>query len=118
MSAEVEFFSAISSAATVTALVGARIYPDVAQQESVLPLIVFERTATEPVTTIHDGFPVAAKVTLSMSVWATTRLVAEEIADATVLALRQHAIVVNRFGHFDDETGAHAAVIEFEIWET
>lgn len=117
MSAEIDVYTALKNAVGVTAIVAGRIYPDVAQQNVLPPLIVFERTASEPVTTIHDGAPVASKVTVSVSGWATTRLLAEQIGDAAQLALHTVGISVNRFGHYDDQVAAYASVIEFEVWE-
>lgn len=41
MSAETSLYAALSAAAGVIALVGARVYPDVAPQDVVLPSVVF-----------------------------------------------------------------------------
>lgn len=117
MSAESEVLAALVGAAGVVALVQSRIYTDSAEQGVALPLIVFERRATAPVTTIHDGVPVAAKVTVAVSVWAKTRLVAEQIADAVQVAMGAVGVCINRFAHYDNDTTAHAAVLDFDVWE-
>lgn len=117
MSAETIVFSGLSSSVEVTTLVGTRIYPDVAAQGSSLPLIVYERRASEIITTIHDGYPIATKSTMVVSSWADTKLAAETIAENAQIALRTMATSVDRYGNYDEDTGSHAAVVEFEVWE-
>lgn len=117
MRAEEEVYAGLSGDAAITALVATRIYPDLAAQSVSLPLIVFERRATQPIVTIHDDLPAASKVSISASAWAKNRLEAEQIADAIQIALRMIGISVNRFAHYDPDTAAHAAVVDFDVWE-
>lgn len=115
--AEVEVYRALTAASGITDLVGLRIYPDIATQGAMLPLIVYERRSSAPVNTIHDGLPAASKVSVALSAWAKSRIAAEALGDAMEIALRGEGVTVNRFGHYDDQTASHAAVIDFEIWE-
>ncbi len=115
--AEIQFYTAVVADAALTAAVASRVYPDIAAEGAPLPLIVYERRSSEPVTTIHDGAPVASKVSISASCWAKTRLAAEQLGDEMQLAVHQVASSVNRFGHYDQDTAAYAAVIDFEVWE-
>ncbi len=117
MRAEQQIYQALLADAGVTALVDDRIAPDIAEQGWLPPLVVYERTTTEVTATIHQGAPVASKVTISASAWATTPLAAQQIADAMEVALRDVGICVDRFSSFDDTTAMHAAVVSFEVWE-
>ena len=117
MSAESELHAALVGYSGVTSLVANRIYPYIASPKADLPLIVYERTSTEVHSTIHDSTPVAEKASVSASAWSRTRAQAEEIADAMQIAMSQTGIPVNRFGQFDQESDAHAVIVEFEIWQ-
>ena len=90
MSAETQFYSALTGAAGVTAIVGsgsaARIYPDLTPQEIALPCVAYSRTGTEYLTTIHSGVPLGADVTIECWCMATTRTAADALADAVEAA--------------------------------
>ncbi len=118
MRAEEQAYAALAAAGGVVALVADRIYPDQAAQGADLPLIVFERTDTEPVSTIHDGPPIASKVTISASAWARTQLEADQVADQMQIAMHLVGHPVNRFSHVDETTGSRASAIQFEVWQT
>jgi hypothetical protein len=115
--AEQQVYAALSADSAVVALVGDRIYPDIASVNASLPLVVFERTATLPTSTIHANTPVAAKVTISASAWAVDPLDAQSIANAMEAAMNIVAPPSGRFNHFDEATGAHASVVDFDVWE-
>lgn len=117
MSAEVSLYSLLSTATTVTALVAARVYPDVAPQESALPAIVFERTGTEYLNTIH-GTTVGTRVTLEVWCMAEGRTGAEGLADAVLQTVAGTAFVpVGRRADFDAEQQLWAAIVALDLWE-
>jgi hypothetical protein len=87
MSAETELYDALTEAAPVAALVGARVYPDLVPQEQVLPAIGYARLTTEPITTIHSSAPVMERVTLEVACMASTRTGADALADVASVAL-------------------------------
>ena len=115
--AEQQVHDAMTASSAITAVVGTKIYPDQGAEASSIPLIVYERTATEVITTVHDGQPVASKVTMVVSIWAGTRLTAEQVGDAVETSVRAFARTTNRFSHLDEETQAYASVVELEVWE-
>ncbi len=117
MSAEASLYALLSNAAPVTALVAARVYPDVAPQESALPAIVFERANTEYLNTIH-GTTVGARVTLEVWCMAEGRSAAEALADAVLSAASGTDFVpVGRRADFDAEQQLWAAIVALDLWE-
>lgn len=117
VSAESQTRAALDASADLVALVAQRIFFQVAAQGSKLPLIVFERTASEPLSTIHDGAPVATKVTLSISAWSRLADQAAAIADLFTAAMHEAGQSVNRLTHYDETTELHATIVDFEVWE-
>lgn len=86
MSAESSLYAILSTAAGVTALVGARIYPDVVPDQQAVPYIGYERVASTPAATL-DGHVLAERVDIVIACWANTRVQASQIADAVRVAL-------------------------------
>lgn len=92
MSAESDLFDALRLDAGVAALVGARIYPYERPQGSALPAIVFGRTQTTPITSIH-GTVLATRTMFAIDIFAEKRITAESIGDAVEGALNGSAFV-------------------------
>lgn len=86
MSSETTVYSILSGAAAVTAITALRIYPDAMPQEAAVPAIVYRRTGTEVIQTVH-GTIAATKVGLEVLCLAPTRAGAEDLADKALNAL-------------------------------
>lgn len=110
MSAETDLYSALSADAGVAALVAARIYPDLVPAEAALPCIAYERTATEPLHTLHAQ--VGEFAVLEVSCMAANRLAAEQLGDAVRTAATAAAYqLTDRAAATDPEQGIYAAVL-------
>jgi len=121
MNAEEILYAAVSAWSDALVLIGnpPRIYPGIAPQEAVLPLIVFQRTGTDGVTTI-SGAPVIGGDAVSMTVacWASDLEAATALANTVRDALQAVDCLENdRREGYDEETEAHAMVCDFTIWE-
>lgn len=117
MSAETSLYSALSGDAGVTAIVAGRVYPDVAPQGSALPAIVFERTQTDYLNTIH-GTAIAQKASLEVWCMAETRAQAEALCNAVETAARTaDFITMGRRAEFDNEQMLWATVLSVDFWE-
>lgn len=79
MSAETELYAVLSAAAGLTALVSTRIYPDILPEEYQLPAVVYTRSGTDPVITIHGG-NLGDFVDLQINAWGKTRASAAAVA--------------------------------------
>ena len=64
-------FTAMSAEATITALVGTRIYPDRAPQGDTLPYITFD-SPTEGGVPFQEGVADLAETEIQFNIWAAT----------------------------------------------
>lgn len=116
MSAESTVYSALSGHAPLVALVSTRIYPDAMPEKTIYPAVVYSRSATEPIRTIHGSIVASAFIDLSVSCWGKTRTQADAVADAAIDALE--AAKQNwtaRSAGYDSETDLYATVIEVSL---
>lgn len=116
MSVETDLYSALSTDAGVSALVGLRVYPDLAPVDVALPAMTFGRTQTEYVNTIH-GSAVAIRAQLEVVCMAGTREAADAVADAVEVAVRLDGFAtLDRRGEFDSESLVFMATVVIERW--
>lgn len=116
MSAEAAIYAALSGHAPLTALVGARIYPDAMPEETEYPAVVYSRAATEPIRTIHASAVVAAFIDVSVSCWGKTRTQADLVATNAIDALEAAGETwTGRASGYDAETDLYATVIEVNL---
>jgi hypothetical protein len=116
MSAETQINDALRTNGALAAVVSTRIYPDFLAQEITLPAVVFQRAATEYVTTIHDGTVHDALVTLEVWCLATSRLAAEQLADLVEGAIAGTFLPLDRRPEFDAETLTFSTVVACSVW--
>lgn len=116
MSAESALYAILSGSSGVTALVGARVYPDVIPQDQALPAIAYARSGTEPVVTIH-GTVEAEFAQMSVQCWAESRTSAEQVAQAVSTALSAAGeAYTNRGVLFDQDAGLFGAVVDVTLF--
>jgi len=84
--AENVIYSVLKNNAGVAALVGTRIYPNEAEPRSTLPLVIYERTDTEP-WQAADGYTGVCEAEYSFDCWATTQTAATALRAAVRIAL-------------------------------
>lgn len=117
MSVESDFYSLLSNASGVTALVSTRIYPDALPEEHAYPAIVFARTRTDEVRSI-SGQVFGADVDLAVGCWATTRTTADAVAVAVEALLTGTFVRAAREAAFDPETGLFASILTVSTFAT
>lgn len=111
MTVESDFYALISGAGSVTALVAARIYPDVLPEECVYPAIVFARGSTDLVYSI-SGQCFGGDVSLNVGCWAKTRGAADGVAAAVIAALTPGVWTTpGQDAAYDPETGLYATTL-------
>lgn len=114
MSAETDLYALLSGAAGVTALVAARIYPDVLPEECAYPAIVFARASTAPILGI-GGQVFGEDIGLLIGCWAETRSAADAVAAAVEAALTGGVFTRGgREAGFDPDTGLYVSNISAE----
>lgn len=103
MSAETELYAVLTAASGLTALVSTRIYPDILPEETALPAVVYTRTGTQTITTIHGG-NMGEFADLQINAWGKTRASAAAVADQIDAALQSAKFPkTNRISGIDDE---------------
>jgi hypothetical protein len=118
VTAEQTLYRILADDTSIAGLVDTRIYQDVIPQPDELPAIVYSRTSTEPVQTIH-GANIAAFALIQVQVWAKTRGMAEQVSAAIVAALDAAGEPYTARGAlYDEETRAHGVAIDVNLFET
>ena len=118
MSAETALYQILSADTVLAGLVDTRIFQDVIPQPEALPAVVYSRTGTEPVGTIH-GVNVAAFATIQAQAWAPSRSAAEAVAGAIVAALDAAGEPYTaRQALYDEETRCHGVALDVRIFES
>lgn len=98
--------NAIISDASVTSLVGHRVYPHVAPSADLIPLIVWRRSTVSREQTL--GLPMGVpRVTIEYQIFAATYYEARQIADAV-------RDVLDGYGGFFDNTEVRQVSLESE----
>ena len=120
MSAESLINAALLAAGGVTAIVGAgaaaRIYPDFQAEGGTLPAVVYQRSGTDYLYTIHSRIPTESTVTIDCHCLAATRLAAEQLADAVVAAIAAgDFMVVDRRQDFDPDVVTFDAIVSAKV---
>ena len=119
MSAQANVYAALAAAAAVTAIVGTRIYPDEAPEDTEPPLVIHQATSIEPEYAL-DGALAFRRSIVSLTCWAATRAQANALADACAAALVSATMRWSGRDDsvFDVETGNYASVIAVEVFES
>jgi hypothetical protein len=115
--AEEQVKTALLANAALIALVGDRIDPDEIAPNSSLPALAYERGESIPEYGL-DNTLFACKVSMNVTVWAKTRAVANQVADAVVAAMLTATYVeASRGSAYEPELDEYAVVLSFEVWE-
>lgn len=120
MSSEDTFFSALSAAATVTALVGTgtkiRIFPDYVPAETALPAVAYTRAGTEYLNSISNAV-LAQRATLEVWCLARKRPAADSLADTiTPVLAAANFLFTGRRTEFEPENGIWATILTVDHW--
>ncbi len=117
MSAETELHAALAASASLAALVATRITPDFIPEGNLLPAVVYQRTGTTPISTLHDVQPVAEEVRFQISAWAPTRTAADAVTDEVATALAAAGVrLADRSSGIDPESDLKSATVEVDWW--
>ena len=87
-------YGILAANASVSALVGTRIYPDLAVQDTAFPFVVYQVEGTVPSDT-KDGVSKLDMVDFSVMAYAKTYTSAQDIAEACRTALDRYSATVN-----------------------
>ena len=121
MSYQSDLYTALTGNAPLAAVVGTRIFPDVADQTTADPYIVYYISSTSGETT-HDGNRTIEFPQITLTVWAKTKALAistsvllDTILDGNTLAgsSEMSMIFSNRSGTYDPATKLFGEILEY-----
>ncbi len=117
MSAETDLRTLLIAAGAVTSVVSTRIYSDARAEGSSLPAIVYQRTGTEPVMTIH-GTVAGEKAIIEIACIADLRATADSLAALISPALSGTPFnYVDRRSEYDPESDLFISALVYERWQ-
>lgn len=120
MSVQSDIFTALGNYAGLSAMVGVRIYPDVADQEAITPRLVWQEIAGIPQNGL-DGHNSLDNYRIQVTSWATkgttARNVDEQVrlAMAAATAFKSICVDVRSLG-FEPETKLYGVQSDFSVW--
>lgn len=118
MSAEADLLAMLEAHGPLTAIVGTEIHRDVMPESGAFPCVVFARSSTEPVATIHGLVP-AEFVTFQIHCNAETGGTASALADEVEAALITGGeIPEGRAGGYDPDSGMHVYPLSVTLLQT
>ena len=113
MSLETSIFGALS------ALVGGRVYPDVAPDDTPTPYITYQQVGGRSVSFVDSTAPNKKNARVQINVWAATRTAASDLGrtveDTLRTALRATALGA-LVATYDPETRLRGTRQDFSIW--
>lgn len=129
MSLSSALFAALTGSSGVSALVGTRVFPDLAPQDAAVPLLVVTVVSDVAEQTLSGGIAgTLANARVQVDAYAKTRLGAEALAVEALLALGNLKTAKTRPGGldvwavgpgrhlYDDEAQLYRVVLEFNVW--
>jgi len=121
MSYQSDIYTALTGNAPLAAVVSTRIFPDIADQTTVAPYIVYYISSTSGETT-HDGERTIEFPQITFTVWAKTKAQAistsvllDSILDGNTLAGTSEISMIfsNRSGTYDPATKLFGEILEY-----
>ena len=104
------------AASPVTALVGQRISPVIAAQDTALPHVVLTRVSLAPVNHIH-GPPTLDQNRVQLDAFANTYAEARAVADACRDALEAGGVTMeSEFDNFEPDVAEYRITQDFLVW--
>lgn len=121
MSYQSDIITALAAAGSITAIVGTRVYADVADGSATAPYITFQTISTSGETT-HDGVRNLEFPLIQVNCWATSKTGAIALASAVNALLDGNTIAgssgvtfqfSNQFGTYESDTKLFGEILEY-----
>jgi restriction endonuclease Mrr len=102
-------------------LVGNRVYPDIAKQDTALPYITHQDVGGDAINFMDGAAPGKSNTRLQVNVWAETRAQAKAITHQVETALRaapalSTTVLGSLMTTVDEATGYRGTIQHFSIW--
>ena len=111
-----DLYALLSNASGVTSLVGTRITPGVASQDTATPYITYYLSSTVNSNAIDTSVKVGANTSIQIDCWADSPDTATAVADAVEAALTTGYVVFRREDR-DEETQRFRTLVDWKVWK-
>mgnify|MGYP001817171020 CR=1 FL=1 len=111
-----DFYTLLSNDSAVTALVGTRITPGVASQNTATPYITYQLVSTVNTNPLDTNVKIGANTRIQVDCWADSPDTATTLADAVESALVT-GYVVFRHEDRDPETERFRTLLDWKVWK-
>ena len=111
-----DLYSLLSNASAVTALVGTRITPGLASQDTTVPYITYQVLSTVNTNPVNTYAKISANTRIQVNCWSDNPDTATAVADAVEAALTTGYVVFRREDR-DDETGRYRTLLDWKVWK-
>jgi len=120
MSIEARIYQALTTSATLNALVSDRIYPIRTRQNSPYPVVVYKRDSGERIYAM-DGYSTLENAAFELSIHATAVTARRLVSDAAINALSSATaftgiVIESPMDHYDDEVSLYTRTYSVSIW--
>ena len=120
MSIEARIYQALTTSATLNALVSDRIYPIKARQDSDFPAVVYKRDGGEREYGM-DGYSTLENAAIELSIHATAVTARRLVSDAAINALSSATaftgiVVESPMDFYNDEVSIYTRTYSVSIW--
>jgi Protein of unknown function (DUF3168) len=123
MSLAIAVYPALSSFSGLTALVGARVYPVIAQSQVSYPYVVYSSVFSTPQNSL-GGWSGGDNLRLQVDCWAKTYAAADAVADQVRAAMAQanaayRAVCIGVLdGPVEAGLDLYHIIVEFSLWSS
>ena len=111
-----DLYTLLSNASAVTALVGTRITPGIASQDTATPYITYQMTDTLNANAINTNVKIGANTSIQIDCWADTPLAATALGDVVEAALTTGYVVFRREDR-DPDTERFRTLLDWKVWK-
>ena len=118
---EQSLYTALSTFSPLIALVGSKVYPLAAEQETSRPYVIYQKVSN-PNEETHDG-GVTYETRFQLDVWADTYVSAKQTAGQVKAAMSAWKIpgelvpkLVDDQDDYEQETGLFRVILDYIVW--
>jgi len=111
-----DLYTLLSNASAVTAIVGTRITPGIASQDTATPYITYQLVGTVNANPINTNVKVGANTRIQIECWADTPLAATALGDVVEAALTT-GYVIFRYEDRDEDTERFRTLLDWKVWK-
>jgi hypothetical protein len=111
-----DLYALLSGNAPLVALVGTRITPGIASQDTATPYITFQLVSTVNANAIDTNVRVGANTRMQINCYADSPDTSDEVADAVETALTTGYVVFRRNDR-DEDTERYRSLLDWKVWK-